>query len=73
MSKFPQLLVLLGAQSTWDQFPENPPPQLSMSTSATRSWLKPAERPEIIDTLISGVGESRQFLSIDAGTDLPEK
>jgi hypothetical protein len=33
-----------------------------MSTSATRSWLKPAERPEIIDTLINGVGESHQFL-----------
>ncbi|KIM33018.1 hypothetical protein M408DRAFT_326688 [Serendipita vermifera MAFF 305830] len=26
-----------------------------MSSSATKSWLKPAERPEIIDTLINGV------------------
>jgi len=31
-------------------------PKMSGTTSATSTWLHPPDRPEIIDTLINGVG-----------------
>ena len=42
-----------------------------MSISATKNWLKPPERPEIIDTLISGVGKLHHFLLMKLGSDIP--
>jgi hypothetical protein len=32
------------------------------SASATNEWLQPNNRPEIIDTLINGVGEPFSFI-----------
>lgn len=33
--------------------------KMSGTTSATSTWLHPPDRPEIIDTLINGVGMAR--------------
>jgi len=53
--------ILISAQATLN-LDHSADMTASSAVSATKDWLQPTNRPDIIDTLISGVGRASQSL-----------